>query len=351
MLNSNAALAAYYNCPSMNPTLTHLKTAVFLNNPPSEVVAYCTYFLKLAPYRKKADGQMGLSENALRNYVIFCQHFSDFEETFSENPLTFSELDRRVVEGFTQWLLDKKQFSQNYAGRLLGTLKTLCLDAKKSEINTHPYVQHVSGFTQRQTTRIINILTFKDLDAIEQVSLQKPHLKTTRNWIILGFWLGQRVSDLLTLRPHQLREAPNGGLYVDIQQKKTAKKVTVGVIDPMAVQILREDFPKKMTPQRFNLYLKRVLKAAKLTQKVSCYKFNPKTQRKEIGIFPKYEVISSHDLRRSFATNFFGKIPTPVLMQMTGHSKESTFMSYIGRDPNRDAYADSFMEGVLQLVK
>lgn len=70
-----------------------------------------------------------------------------------------------------------------------------------------------------------------------------------------------------------------------------------------------------------------------------------------MGIFSKYEVISSHDLRRSFATNFFGKIPTPVLMQMTGHSKESAFMTNIGRDLNRDAYAESFMEGVLQLVK
>ena len=90
---------------------------------------------------------------------------------------------------------------------------------------------------------------------------------------------------------------------------------------------------------------------AGLNQKVSSFKFNSKTQRKEMGVFPKHEVISSHDLRRSFATNFFGKIPTPVLMHMTGHSKESTFMSYIGRDPNRDAYADSFMEGVMQLGK
>ena len=38
-------------------------------------------------------------------------------------------------------------------------------------------------------------------------------------------------------------------------------------------------------------------------------------------------------------------------MQMKGHSKESTFMSYIVRDPNKDAYTDSFMEGVLKLVK
>ena len=351
MLNSNAALSAYYNCPSMNPTTTHQKTAILLANPPSEIVAYCTYFLKLAPYRKKANGQMGLSENALRNYVIFCQHFADFETEFSQKCLTFSELDRRVVEGFTQWLLNKKKFSQNYAGRLLGTLKTICLDAKKSDIKTHPYVQHISGFTQRQTTRIINILTFKDLHSIEHIKFEKEHMNTTRNWIILGFWLGQRVSDLLTLGQHQLRDAPNGGIYVDIIQKKTAKKVTVGVIDPKAVNILRNHFPKKITPQRFNLYMKRVLKEAGLNQKVSSYKFNPKTQRKEIGIFPKYEVISSHDLRRSFATNFFGKISTPVLMQMTGHSKESTFMTYIGRDPNRDSYADSFMEGVMRLVK
>ena len=195
----------------------------------------------------------------MRNYVIFCQHFGDFEAEFHKGALTFSDLDRQVVEGFIQWLLDKKQFSQNYAGRLLGTLKTLCLYAKKSEIETHPYVRHISGFTQWQTARIINILTFEDLHAIEQVPLDKEHLNTTRNWIILGFWLGQHVSYLLSLRPHQLRAAPNGGLYVDILQKKTAKKITVVVIDPIAIQILHHQFPKKLSPQLFNLYLKRVL--------------------------------------------------------------------------------------------
>ena len=46
-------------------------------------------------------------------------------------------------------------------------------------------------------------------------------------------------------------------------------------------------------------------------------KFNPNTQRKELGLFPKYSVIASHDLRRSFATNFFGKIPTPGAVDMS----------------------------------
>jgi hypothetical protein len=112
---------------------------------------------------------------------------------------------------------------------------------------------------------------------------------------------------------------------------------------------IRHHFPYKLYPSRFNQYPKLVLKAAGLDQMVKGYKFNPQTQRKELGLFPKYSVISSHDLRRSFATNFFSKIPTPVLMEMTGHAREATFMSYIGRDPLRDAYADRFMEGVLRL--
>lgn len=202
---------------------------------------------------------------------------------------------------------------------------------------------------QQSHKRVINILTFVDLQKIENTVLEKKHLENVRSWLIVGFWIGQRVSDLLTLTPDQLRPAPNGGLYVDIHQQKTDKKVTVGVINPTALEILRHRFPKKLLPQRFNKYLKIVLQKAGINEMVRGYKFNSLTQRKELGLFPKYHVISSHDLRRSFATNFFGKISTPILMNMTGHAKESTFMSYIGRDPNRDSYADAFMEGVMQL--
>ncbi|MFT4800272.1 MAG: hypothetical protein ACI93N_000030, partial [Flavobacteriaceae bacterium] len=42
--------------------------------------------------------------------------------------------------------------------------------------------------------------------------------------------------------------------------------------------------------------------------------------------------------------NYFGKIETPILMEITGHSRESTFLSYIGENPNKDPIADVFME-------
>ncbi|OAH72711.1 hypothetical protein AXA65_09750 [Chryseobacterium sp. FP211-J200] len=43
----------------------------------------------------------------------------------------------------------------------------------------------------------------------------------------------------------------------------------------------------------------------------------------------KWEILSSHIGRRSFASNFYGKIPTPLLMEATGHSTEQIFLRYI----------------------
>ena len=54
-------------------------------------------------------------------------------------------------------------------------------------------------------------------------------------------------------------------------------------------------------------------------------------------------------MRRSFATNYYGKIETPILMHITGHTKESTFLSYIGTQQNKDSMADLFMQKLSQI--
>ena len=44
----------------------------------------------------------------------------------------------------------------------------------------------------------------------------------------------------------------------------------------------------------------------------------------------KYELISCHSGRRSFATNgYISNIPIKSLMSITGHKKESTFYNYV----------------------
>ena len=164
---------------------------------------------------------------------------------------------------------------------------------------------------------------------------------------MIGLCIGQRVSDLLKLSSDNLRKAPTG-LYIDIIQQKTKKPVTVGVVDPLVIKILLHEFPEKTSQVVFNKQIKVLCKMAGIDEVVSGFKNNPRTRRKEIVKAPKYEFVTSH-IRRSFATNYFGKIETPILMEITGHSRESTFLSYIGENPNKDAVADVFMERLRRL--
>ena len=94
----------------------------------------------------------------------------------------------------------------------------------------------------------------------------------------------------------------------------------------------------------FNKQIKVICKIAGISEVVCGFKNNPKTRRKEVVTVLKYEFVTSHIMRRSFASNYYGKIETPLLINITGHSKESTFLTYIGTHQNKDALADLFMQ-------
>ena len=316
---------------------------------PTFVDHYTLYFIRHAPYRRNRQQVPGLRPNTLRNYHNFYKNWQRFEKSIDHPALQFHQLNQEIVQGFSQWLLEEQKFTLNYAGRLIGILKTICLDAQKNEIRIHPFALKLSSFSQPKHHRILITLNFEELKKIEELKLSEPHLENTRKWILIGFWVGQRISDLMQIRPDNLRTASQGGLYLDLVQQKTQKEITVGIIHPYVVDLLQNHFPYPIPHARFNRYMKAVLKAAGIHQKVHAARYDGKSKRKIYGIYPKYQVMSSHDLRRSFATNFFGKIPTPILMQMTGHTKESTFLQYIGHDPNWDSFADAFMQKIVGL--
>lgn len=57
----------------------------------------------------------------------------------------------------------------------------------------------------------------------------------------------------------------------------------------------------------------------------------------------KYDFITNHTARRSFATNMYQKkAPTLSIMAITGHTTEANFLKYIKID--NDAHADIVAE-------
>ncbi|MGA0317812.1 MAG: tyrosine-type recombinase/integrase [Flavobacteriaceae bacterium] len=100
------------------------------------------------------------------------------------------------------------------------------------------------------------------------------------------------------------------------------------VLIPYVPQLLlvHYKFPHPISDQKFNKFMKEVCERAGINQIVKGYKMNPTIMRKELVEAPKYELLASHDMRRSFATYHFDKgVSVNLIMKITGHKRESTF--------------------------
>ena len=134
----------------------------------------------------------------------------------------------------------------------------------------------------------------------------------------------------------------NGKSLIEFTQKKTGKIMTVP-LHPKVIEILDKRggaFPYAISDQKYNDYIKVVCEIAELTQIVNGSKkieTAPESgiYRKVSKEYRKCDLVSSHIGRRSFASNFYGTIPTTYLIYVTGHSTEVMFLNYIGKS-NKD---------------
>ena len=304
---------------------------------------YLEHFISnSATKRVQGYGTVGLAHNTVRTYKSLFRIVKVYEFEKSER-LYLNSIDKYTAESFTRFLKIDQQYSDNYCGQLLKLLKIILRDAEKSGLEVHPYSNYIESFKQKSSDRILHVLNPLEIKALKELQYIPEVYQDSYKWLLIGLCIGQRVSDLLKLTLNDLRKAPTG-LYIDIVQQKTKKSVTVGVADPLVIQLLKNEFPRRVSHVVFNKQIKGICKMAGIDGLVSGFKNNPKTRRKEIVNAPKYEFITSHIMRRSFASNYYGKIETPLLMNITGHTKESTFLTYIGTNQNKDALADLFMQ-------
>ncbi|MEH6706028.1 MAG: hypothetical protein V7691_14625, partial [Galbibacter orientalis] len=229
--------------------------------------------------------------------------------------------------------------SDNTIGRYLKFVKSICLDAQKSGYSTSQQLEHFKGFTVKAPKVF---LSFTDLDRINNTKLISENLEITRDWLTVGCYTGQRVSDLLRMTSGFIQKIQDFEFIV-LEQVKTGKIVQIPVHDEVKKILDKRDgeFPPLFAENidsnstMFNRYLKKLCEAAELVglEDGNCY--DEETKRNVRGQFEKHKLVSSHICRRSFATNFYGNplFPTPLLMNITAHSTEKMFLEYIGKKP------------------
>jgi len=271
--------------------------------------------------------------------------FKMYCKVTKQNPL-ISEVDPNLQLSIEEYAFER-DFAQNTVSKYITIIKSLCQHALAHDnIELSPKFNLIKPRTKRTPTLYLTLDELAKINSIDSDKLG-DRLSNARDWLIISCFTGQRISDFMHFKPEDVRD-DNGTRVIDVVQQKGGKNVTIPLLRPV-LDILNKNngsFPKPLSDQRYNDYIKEVAKLAELNDAVEGGKvFSDKKSkttkiRKIVGKYPKYELITSHIGRRSFASNFYGKIPTPILMNITGHSKESTFLGYIGvssRDTAKEA--------------
>ncbi len=168
-------------------------------------------------------------------------------------------------------------------------------------------------------------LTEDEIRQITDADMGDKRLTEIRDLFLIGCWTGLRISDLSRLEIGNISDG-----LLSITAKKTATKVVVPVTDELQAVLNRypDRLPKIPTDQHYNRELKKVAERAGISTPVMA-----ETKRNGMTVVaqvPKYELITSHTARRSFATNLYRRgIATSQLMFLTGHKTEDAFMRYI----------------------
>jgi integrase len=290
----------------------------------------------------KGRSKLGLSENRVKNLKTF-KNLIETYETEIKKKIDFLDLNKVFVDRLINWLVNTKKYSLNYSGKVIDNLKTICVDAEMNDIPVNPYTKKIEGFSESNEDRFIVTLSFDELEKIKATEINNSPLNNARKWLLIGCEIGQRGNDLLNLTRDNIRYK-SGSMYVDLVQQKTGKSVTIGIANPYIIDIIENEFPHKISTQKLNEYIKTVCQIAEIDEKVEGKKLDPETKRKKLDFYPKHELITTHSFRRSFATNYYKKIPTAILIGITGHSKESLFLQYINQREDKDSNADLFMK-------
>ncbi|RKT01028.1 integrase [Chryseobacterium defluvii] len=292
------------------------------------------YKTEILPFRKYKGKP--ITQRTKQKHLTIIEKFQDFLKT-EKKRLKVSDYNIAVGNRFVTFLRGQ-YLNDNTVGKYLKYTKTIFKDAKLENIQVNEQLNEIKGFTTETPTPYLKI---EELKRIQKLLIVNERLEQTRDWLIIGCYTGQRASDLFRMTPEKIINI-NGKEFINLSQKKTKNPVLVPIHDEVK-KILdkrKGSFPPQYSTNLessktiFNENLKKICKLAGIDRQEYGRVYDEVNKHYVFGNFPMHDLVSSHICRRTFATMYYSKIPTAIIMSVTGHKTETEFLGYIGIDNN-----------------
>ena len=281
-----------------------------------------------------------IASSTIRKLKVFQNRIEKFEAVYG--VIYLKNIDKMFSYEFQKWL-DDEGYAHNTKVKTLKVIKTICNFAIDKGLKVNEEYNFISKGLSFKNVEHIH-LNFTELKEIIKTDLPIKNEDVARDWLVISCFTAQRVSDFLKFTEKNITKIQNI-LFLDITQEKTTSQVLI----PLTVEVqnvlkkYNGSFPPFFSKNKdsneviYNRLIKIVCQKAKITNKVSIFKRNKETNRYEFTTIEKYQAVTSHIGRRSFATNYYGEINTSLLISATGHSTEVQFLRYVGKKSTQNA--------------
>lgn len=257
-----------------------------------------------------------------RRYIVFIRLLENFEGYLSRR-IKLREVDNSLIQSFYRFG-EEECYTESTLNRTVHFIKTVLNFCEKKGVRTNMRCLEIPRRTSRKH---VIILTEQEIEKIKKTKVPGD-LKCSKDWLLISCYTGQRISDFMRFNKSVLLSI-KGRLCISFIQCKTQKEILMP-LHPEVRQILKKWGNSFPTPMDFKTYNEQIKKIGYLTGLNNRVLVRKKLRfRSREAELEKWEALSSHIGRRSFASNFYGKIPTPLLMQATGHTTEQMFLKYI----------------------
>ncbi len=311
-----------------------VNASVFLTN-------YINSFIEESK-TKKTRNNTPIKPRTIQHYTTTLNKIIAFEN-HTRSKIKLTDITLSFHTKFVHFLETEQKLNPNTIGGYIDDIKLFCNHADKKGFTITKEFKLAEFYSPTNKTNDI-YLKEDEINAIYNKDFEQDYLDNARDWFIIGLRTGFRISDFLKLTKKNLVDG-----FIEKQTIKTDFPVIIPIHNQVKAILEKRNgsFPRKISDQKFNDYIKiiceevgfkEVVEGAKISEII--IKKNGKKEkihRKQVGKFPKHELVTSHICRRSFATNLYGKIDTLTIMKITGHKTEAQFLSYIKITPKEYA--------------
>lgn len=250
-----------------------------------------------------------------------------------KEKIELADCTYNLFEDFTYYLRIEKKYAISNANRRLRFLKNILKYAKKKYTKEVPDdfrdlepLRETKAEKNKKEGVYKVTFTNEELTAINNLNLKKDSLINARKWLIIGVNTAIRGGDLLNLT---LDDFDIKKKQLKKQQRKTKYFADIPILPP--VEAVLNEFPRTISLQKFDDYLKEICKLAGMTNIVKSFKQVKTAQGRRMKIIEdeKHTFCSSHMFRRSFITKYYRKLPNQDIMRVSGHKSEREFLNYV----------------------